>query len=95
VTDLTAALKSCKAQLTSVVAEKVQLKKSSENIEKTFQAKIAEVKAQSAPLERRYQEVTRALVNAKELETAASKESQEQVKIAKDVRTLFFFLSIS
>ena len=90
ISELTSTLRSTKSQLTSVVAEKLQLKRSAETIERSFQAKINDIKAQSAPLERRYQEVTRALVNAKELETAATKESQEQSKIAKDVRLSIF-----
>lgn len=72
-----------------MVAEKAQLKRTCENIEKSFQAKIADVKAQSAPLERRYQELTKVLVNAKEMETAATKESKEQATIAKEVEQLF------
>ena len=89
INDLTNSLRSSKSQLTSVVAEKTQLKRTCDNIEKTFQAKIADVKAQAAPLERRYQELTKALVNAKEMETAATKESREQCAIAKEVLNIY------
>ena len=72
-----------------MVAEKLQMKRSKDAMEKSLQAKILEIRQQSMPLERRYQEVTRALVNAKELETAAKKESQEQCAIAKTVCSVF------
>lgn len=84
--DLTNALKATKTQLTSVVAEKLQLKKTHENLEKNFQAKVADVRAQAAPLEKRYQDLTKALVHAKEMETAATNESKEQCKIAKEAQ---------
>ena len=78
-------IKSLKSRIGSVVAEKIQMKKSSDKAEKTYQYTISDLRGQMAPLERRFQEVTRALVHAKELETSAIKESQTQVEIAKEV----------
>lgn len=82
-------VKSLNSRIASVVAEKVQMRKSSEQMEKKYQSIISELRTQSAPLERRFQEVTRALVHAKEMETAAVKESHVQAELAKEVWNYF------
>ncbi|XP_057291201.1 nucleoprotein TPR-like isoform X3 [Hydractinia symbiolongicarpus] len=79
-------VKSLNSRIASVVAEKVQMRKSSEQMEKKYQLIVSELRTQSAPLERRFQEVTRALVHAKEMETAAVKESHVQAELAKETQ---------
>merc|ERR1712096_163750 len=60
--------------------------KNREEMERNHQNTILDLRNQMAPLERRLQEVTRALVQAKENEAEAVKEAQEQAKIGKDAQ---------
>ena len=69
------------------------MKKSADKAEKTYEFTISDLRGQMAPLERRFQEVTHALVHAKELETSALKESQVQAEIAKQVYMYIFVVT--
>ena len=82
-------IENSKKQIEILIAEKTQLKKTLSEADKTHQYQLSELRNQMAPLERRFQEVTRALVNAKELEESAVKEAQAQASIAKEVCVLY------
>ena len=62
------------------------LKKNSEDIQRNHTSTVTDLRNQIAPLERRLQEVTRALVQAKENEQEAVRQAQQQAKIGKEVR---------
>ena len=84
--DSNASIQNYKKQLAGVLAIKNQIKHAADEAEKNYLAQIAELKQANAPLERGLQEVTKALVQAKELESSAVKEAQTQVNVAKEVR---------
>jgi len=84
--DLQKSIDNYKKQLAGILVIKNQIKNSADESERKYQAQIAELRQGTAPLERRLQEVTRALVQAKELETAATKESKIQVEIAREAQ---------
>ena len=61
------------------------MRRSQEDQQRNHTSTVNDLRNQIAPLERRLQEVTRALVQAKENETEAVKQAQEQAKIGKEV----------
>ena len=73
-----------KTRLSNVVNEKNTLKRNYMDTERQLQSTISDLKTQMAPMDRKYQEVQKALVQAKELETNAVRTSQEQSDIAKE-----------
>ncbi|XP_065676170.1 nucleoprotein TPR-like isoform X2 [Hydra vulgaris] len=75
-----------KKQVETLTAEKIQLNKKISEVDKTHQFQVSELRNQMAPLEQRFQEVTRALVNAKELEESAVKEAQNQAVLGKEAQ---------
>ncbi|XP_065676121.1 nucleoprotein TPR-like isoform X1 [Hydra vulgaris] len=80
------AIENFKKQVEALTAEKIHLNKKISEADKAHQFQVSELRNQMAPLERRFQEVTRALVNAKELEESAVKEAQTQAAIAKEAQ---------